>query len=484
MPGPGPDLPGNSGRPGRNDPRRAAFLLLSRLDREPFDLAAELDRTLDTPGWDPRDRRLAAELAWGVARWRFRLDHAIRARTGRPLKDLDRNVRTCLRLGAYQLLFMDAIPPNAAVNETVKLAGNPRRRGFVNGVLRGLAREGEPALPAQGPERLAAEWSLPPWLAQRWWRDEGPQRAEARARQAASAPTLTVRLAADREVDRFVRECMDMGAEALPLPYLPAAVGISGPVRVTDLPGYAGGAFVVQDPSSQLAGRLVAALPGERVLDACAAPGGKCQQLSEMVGPTGQVVAVERDPGRAERLHRNLERMRADNVQVVIADAGVVSMPQLNGPFDRILLDAPCSGLGTLSRNPEGKWWKSEAGIRSCGVAQRDLLSHLAPMVKPGGVLVYAVCTGEPEETAAQVTAFLANHPEFSVRPAGELLGPEAAPWISPEGYLDTSRALPEGGDPPPRAGDGDAEPPRPTPRLSPRVAPAAFFGVHLVRRS
>jgi len=400
--------------------------------------------------WDSRDRGLAAELTRGTARWRHRLDYAIRQRTGRPLKDLDRSVRTLLRLGAYQLLFLSRIPASAAVNETVHLAGDRRRRDFVNGVLRALAREGEPPLPPGGVERLAVEWSLPRWLAERWWQQHGPEGAALRAENAARTPALTLRLTASDsspgQREDYIARCAAMGVAAEAVEFLPDAVRLPDAAPVADLPGYAAGEFVVQDAASQLAGLLGGARPGEQVLDACAAPGGKCAGLAAAVGPGGSVLAVERDAGRIRRLSINLERLRLKQVTVLEADAASLPPEVARQTFDRVFLDAPCSGLGTLARHPEGKWWKSVDGIRACADSQAALLAHLAPRVRPGGSLVYAVCTGEPEETIQPVAVFLATHPEFHTVPAGEVFaalgergpGDVAAPWVTPNGELDT----------------------------------------------
>jgi 16S rRNA (cytosine967-C5)-methyltransferase len=431
---------GRAGRSADTDPRRAAYRILYQLDRGPLDLSAALDAAFSEGAWDPRDRRLAAELAYGVARWRFRLDFALRAATGRRVKDLDRAARTLLRLGAYQLAFTDRIPAPAAVDETVRLAGrDPRVRAFVNGVLRRLAREGLPE-PPPGPEDLGARLSLPDWLARRWLNAFGPGGAEARARHANTPAPLTLRVETRRVTPRALAEALEAaGLTVTPSAILPDALRVTGDLAVPNLPGYAAGWFYVQDEASQLVGRLAGARPGERVLDACAAPGGKTGQLAAAVGERGTVVAVERDPGRCARLRDNLARLGLANVRVAEGDAAELPDALAGAPFDRVLLDAPCTGLGVLGRHPEGRWWKTEAAVAACARAQGHLLARLADRVAPGGHLVYAVCTVEPEETRDVVAAFLAARPDFATVPAGETLGDSAAPWITPEGFLDTA---------------------------------------------
>jgi 16S rRNA (cytosine967-C5)-methyltransferase len=425
-------------------PRRAAFAVLYRLDRGPLDLGAALDRTFAEGTWDPRDRRLAAELAYGVARWRFRLDFGLKAVTGRRVKDLDRRARTLLRLGAYQLAFTTRIPAAAAVDETVRLAGRDAAlKGFLNGVLRTLAREGLPE-PPSGPEGLGPRLGLPDWLARRWLATYGPEGAEARGRQAAQPPPLTLRVETARVTPEALAERLaQAGTTVTPSAVLPGALRVAGDVPVPNLPGYAEGLFYVQDEASQLVGLLADARPGERVLDACAAPGGKTTQLAARVGPEGEVVAVERDPGRRRRLTGNLERLQVKNVRVVAGDAAGLGPDALpDAPFDRVLLDAPCSGLGVLGRHPEGRWWKDADGIAACAREQGRLLLALADRVRPGGRLVYAVCTGEPEETTQAVAAFLSARPDFAPVPRDEAaaaLPAPAARWLTAAGHLDTA---------------------------------------------
>lgn len=406
-----------------------------------MDLAAALDRALSKPGWDPRDKRLAAELTYGVARWRFRLDWAIRRATGRRPKDLDRRVRTLLRLGVYQLAFT-RIPPPAAVHATVALAGaDPARRGFVNGVLRALLRDGVPEPPADA-KHFGPRHGLPDWLARRWLARLGPVTAETLARQANAPAPLTLRVNTARIAPEDLAGRLEAAGLAVTASaWVPDALRVAGPLPVREIPGYAEGLWYVQDEAGQLVARLVGARSGERVLDACAAPGGKATQLAAAVGEKGEVVALEPDAGRLERLAANVLRLGCANVRVVRGDLGDSDQGPpagAEGPFDRVLVDAPCSGLGVLGRHPEGRWWKDAAGILACAKAQGAILAQAAALVRPGGVLVYAVCTGEPEETTEVTAAFLAAHPDFQVVAADAVLGAAARPWTAPDGSLAT----------------------------------------------
>ncbi len=453
---------------GEGNPRKAAAAILSRLDKAPTDLAVALDQAFAVGVWDPRDRRLAAELVYGVARWRYRLDRIITHTTKKRIKDVERSVRTLLRLGIYQLLYLDRVPDRAAVDETVRLAGkNKKKRGFVNGVLRAVSR-GSAIPEADDPvAKLAFEYALPKWLAKRWLDRLDADEATARARHGATPAPLTLRVEGARiGANDFSASLSASGLTVTRSALLPNAVRISGDVRIAALPGYAEGFFYVQDEASQWVGQLACAQAGERVLDACAAPGGKATLLAAAVGSGGEVVALEVDAARANKIVENAARLGAKNLRVVVTDAGEVTPdglqagagPGAGGPesrqpesrqpesrqpesrlFDRVLLDAPCSGLGVLGRHPEGKWWKTEAGISHAAVTQKKLLESLSAMVRPGGSLIYAVCTGEAEETHQVVEPFLAAHPEFTVVPATRILGEAAAPWTGEAGYLDTN---------------------------------------------
>ena len=309
------------------NPRRVARDILVKLDRGPLDLQRAIADAFPD-GASSRDRALASELVWGVARWRYRLDALLRKATGRRVKELDRSARALLRMGLYQLEYLDRVPASAAVNETVCLAGNNRRlKGFINGVLRRCAEQ-MPTLDDGGaPARLLGQSaSLPPWLAERWWQRYGEAGATARAHQANTPARLTLRLnTAACSMDDYLSRLAGMGLEAHASQRVAGAVCLSRFYPVTELPGYDDGWIYVQDEASQWVGQLLAAQPGERVLDACAAPGGKTTQLSAAVGPDGQVVAVEIDPARIPRLQENLTRLHADNVHLVTGDLATLS---------------------------------------------------------------------------------------------------------------------------------------------------------------
>jgi len=338
--------------------------------RRVFDEGAYADRAFRAlaGGLEPRERAFAMQLTYGTVQRARLLDHVIETLGRRPLRKLDPPVRAALRVGAYQLGFMTSVPAHAAVHETVELvrtAGLERAVGFANAVMRRLAAgiaELVAALPEDGPRAAALKHSYPDWIAETWWRELGPEPARALMR-AQNEPLPTV-----------VRVNRLKPSDLLP-----------GPLEVEEMPAewLEQGLVWPQSRASQLAGAAVGAQPGERVLDLCAAPGGKATQLAEVAA---EVVAVEKHPGRARELEENAARLGAANLRVLCADA--FELPDDLGSFDRVLVDAPCSGLGVLAARPDLRW-RSEP-LPELQVA---LLRAALECVRPGGSVTYAVCT-------------------------------------------------------------------------------------------
>jgi 16S rRNA (cytosine967-C5)-methyltransferase len=365
--------------------RRAAFDTIRRV----FEDDAYADRAFRAvaEGIEPRERALAQRLAYGTIQRVRTLDHGIEQLGGRPVDRLDHPVQAALRLGAYQLAYSE-VAVHAAVNETVELvraAGLERAVKFANAVMRRLAlglRELVEALPERTPEQAALRHSYPDWVGQVWWRDLGGDQSRELMRAQNEPPERAVRLNARRPG--------------------PVAVGerdpdIRGALRVerTEDCDLAAGFVWPQSRGSQLAGLAVGAQPGERVLDLCAAPGGKATQIAETAG---EVVAVEKHPGRARELEANCKLLGATNVRVVHADALV--LPDDLGDFDRVLVDAPCSGLGVLAARPDLRWRG-----KPLPELQRDLLRVAAERVRPRGAVLYSVCTINADENEVVVDA-------------------------------------------------------------------------------
>ena len=413
--------------------RRHAFRILLALEGGGPTLA-DLLAVGEVESLSTRDRAFLHELLLGTLRHRGALDHALRPLLHRPLERLDAAPLAALRLGAYQILRM-RVPHRAAVAESVDLAraSAPRSAGLVNAVLRRLSRDGPPAPPDEKTDPLGwltTAGSLPPWLAERWLARLGPEVAAARARAFLERPPVVLRLN-PRVPDAHAR-ALAAGLELRPL-VVPGAWEARGPAVA---PLAADGIVYVQDQGSQLVAHLAASRGS--VLDACAAPGGKTTLMADLGGAASRIVASEVSLPRLRSMAALVRRWASPNVTVVAADA---LRPPFRGGFDAVLLDAPCSGLGTLGRNPDVQWHLTPADVLRHARRQREMLVSVAGLVKPGGRLVYSVCSTEPEEGQDVVESFLAANRSFKTFPLPV--------WASPFSHGPFLRTLPErdGGD-------------------------------------
>jgi 16S rRNA (cytosine967-C5)-methyltransferase len=408
--------------------RRLAFRILIALEGREATLADLLAHD-DAESLSTRDRAFLHELTLGTLRHRGALDHALGPLLHRPAERMEAGPLAALRLGAYQLLHM-RVPHRAAVAESVDLARDaaPRSAGFVNAVLRRLSREGPRKPPDETADPLA--WlttvgSLPPWLAARWLERTGPEVAVARARAFLERPPLVLRL--NPRVPEAQARVVAAGIELRPLAVPGAWEARGGPVGELA----AAGIVYPQDQGSQLVAHL-AASPG-RVLDACAAPGGKSTLLSDLGGEGTRVVAAEVSLPRVRTLSILVRRWGSPNVAVVAADA---ARPPFRAAFDSVLLDAPCTGLGTIGRNPDIKWKITNADVLRHARRQRELLVSVSGLVQPGGLLVYSVCSTEREEGEDIVESFVDANRSFETFPLPA--------WTSPFSHGPFLRTLPE----------------------------------------
>ena len=358
--------------------RRAAHAVVLRVLTQD----AYADRALhgEARTLDPRDRALAKQLAFGTVQRRLTLDSVIADRT---TSRLEPPVRAALQLGLFQLLFLDGVADHAAVSEAVELAKPSPGHRLVNAVLRRVAREGAELPEDDTPEGAAIRHSHPEWLVRRWWDELGAQ--ETRALLAADNRPAEVAL-------RLNPLAPDGPHDDVPGRREGEAIVVDGAFDAFAHAGWAAGRFTVQSRASQLVAPALDPRPGERVLDLCAAPGGKTTHLAALMDGEGEVVAVERHPRRAEALRRTCARLHAGNVRVVTADA--MAFEDARG-FDRVLLDPPCSGLGTLQSHPDLRWRASPAQIERLAAEQDALLARARALLRPGGpgALVYSVCT-------------------------------------------------------------------------------------------
>ncbi len=385
----------------------------------------------------PVDRALATELVYGALAWQGRLDHHLGQLVRGTVAALDPPVRVALRLGLYQLLFLDRVPAYAAVDASVRMAGGAGRgaAGLVNAVLRRAAREGRharalPDAAADPIERLAIEWSHPGWLVARLAREmdraELPALLAAHNRRGpiavrAQPPGSREALAADLEGDGVHVTASRWAPDGLVVP--------RGAGRLRELAEYAAGRLAFQGEASQLVCRLLGVASGDRVLDACAAPGGKAAYLAAL---GGRVLALDPHPAGVGRIIGEAARLGLTTVEAAVADA---RRPPLHQPFDAVLVDAPCSGLGTLRRHPELRWRRRSEDLPRLATLQGALLGGVAPLVRPGGILVYAVCSPMRAETDDVVAAFLTAHPRFVREPIGGLAPAEV---LTSDGGLRT----------------------------------------------
>jgi 16S rRNA (cytosine967-C5)-methyltransferase len=374
---------------------------------------------------DDRDRALATDIATGVERHRNLLDHLIAHYAKRSIERLDAEVLEILRLSAYQLLHLTRVPASAVVHDAVQLArraGKSSAAGFVNAVLRQLSRKRNalplPSRPSDSADREAAvryltiTGSHPAWLAERWLDRLGLDKAEAWVRFNNEAAPLTLRANTAQTSAITLRATLDSaGLTTHAGRFAPDAVVIDGG-QLSDAAVDAA-AYVIQDESSQLVTLLAGASPGPRLLDTCAAPGGKTTAFAGTLAPTGGlVVACDVRDRRVALLRRVIATAGLDNVRVVQADAAA-GLP-FDQRFATVVVDAPCSGLGTLRRDPDIKWRRAATDLPRLAAAQRAMLNQAARAVAPGGRLVYATCSTEPEENEAIVDAFLASAHDFT----------------------------------------------------------------------
>ncbi len=396
---------------------------------------------------DSRDRALVTELVYGVLRWQGRLDWIIDQQSNISPDKIDLPVRLILRLAAYQLLFLERIPPAAAVNEAVELtkASQPQHVvRFVNGVLRTISRKAkilkDASLEGSPAERLAVQYSYPVWLVQHWLTELGEQETEALCTASNQVPPTSVRVnTLKTTVEAMVATFKDLGFSVEVGNLVPEAVHLRS-IRM-DLSGllqYQRGEFQVQDEASQLVGHLVQPQPGERILDACAGMGTKSTHLAQLMENHGKVTAVDSQGWKLSRLMENARRLQISCIEPLETDVLTLKRSRELPPFHRILLDAPCSGLGVLRRNPDIKWKVQRKDFRRLHLVQKQMLSRLAPLVQPGGVLVYATCTVTSEENETTVKDFLSEHPGFYLEPARPYLPPGCGGTVDRIGALQT----------------------------------------------
>jgi 16S rRNA (cytosine967-C5)-methyltransferase len=402
------------------DARVCAYAVIRRV----FERGAWADRALhaEARALDSRDRALAMRLSYGAVQRRGTLDHLIEALAGRRLARLDPPVLAALRLGLYELLYTSGAPDRAVVADAVELAksGAGGGHGLVNAVLRRAAREGAPALLGglreDTPAHAATMHSHPEWVSRLWWEELGADEARALMAVDNEPGELALRVNTLRaDPERVARE---LGVPSARDAELPEALVLGDDRRASNAAvgerfdlhasaAWRSGAVLAQSRAAMLVARALDPQPGERVLDLCAAPGGKSTHIAALMGDCGEVVAVERHPGRARELSDAASRLGARSVRVEVSDA---SSPRPAGEeFDRVLVDPPCSGLGTLQARPDLRWRVTPDRVRELVRLQAAILASGARALRPGGVLVYSTCTLSAAENERQIELVLAS---------------------------------------------------------------------------
>jgi 16S rRNA (cytosine967-C5)-methyltransferase len=416
--------------------RYEALHILVRVERDRAFADIALEHALERARLDPRDAALCTEIVFGTLRWRRHLDWRLTPHLNRPLAKLDPWVRALLRLTAYQLIFLDRVPRWAAVDEAVSVARLKSRvpgpAEFVNAVLRSLTREpGPPRPPALPVEAAGVRWSFPDWMAARWIARYGMEEAERLMAALDERPPVTIRantLRITRE-DLAARLRDEELAETDPTALAPEGLTVRRGT-VGRWAAFTAGLCTIQDEASMLVARLLDPQPGELVADTCAAPGTKTTHLAQLMANRGRIVAMDPNAARLRLLTQAAARL---GVEIVEAHAGGVATVsgRWKGRCDRVLVDAPCSNLGVLRRNPDVKWNREEADLGRLAGKQRGILSAAALLVRPGGRLVYATCSLEPDENDLIVRAFLDSQPGWRVDPPAEFpVAPDGSGFV------------------------------------------------------
>lgn len=409
--------------------RETALKIMYRVEEEGAYANIELNKVLSNTQMDKQDRSLVTQLVYGTIRMRGNVDYILSQFLKNPLNKITPWIRLILRLGVYQMIFMDKIPDRAAVNESVNLSkkyGHPGTVKLVNGVLRNVARNKEtltyPALEKDAVNHIAVVYSHPKWLVKRWIKQLGVEETINLCAANNSSLPVTVRtntLKIDREqlIDKLDGE----GVLAKAGDNTPESITLEGLPPIASLPSFKSGLFQVQDESSMLVAHVLGAKAGDQVIDVCAAPGGKTTHIAQTMNNTGVIKAFDLHQHKLGLISESCQRLGINIIDAAQGDSR--NLPaNLKEWADCVLVDAPCSGLGVLRRRPDSRWNKSAELIEELVDIQKDILKAAAQTVKPGGVLVYSTCTISPEENESMVQGFLQSHPDFALEPITSLL--------------------------------------------------------------
>ncbi|MBE9229733.1 16S rRNA (cytosine(967)-C(5))-methyltransferase [Phormidium sp. LEGE 05292] len=404
------------------NPRQLAFLTLRDIHKGAYADVA-LDRFLRTSNLNDVNRRFATELVYGSVRRQRTLDTIIDQLGKKKANQQPSDIRTILHLGLYQLRYLTNIPVSAAINTTVELAKENKLAalsGVVNGLLRQYDRISSPnqdplILPANLVARLGILYSFPDWIIQLWLEQWGAAETEQLCEWMNQTPAIDLRInplkTTLEEVETILKSANILVKK---IPHLPQALRLMGSTgAIQNLPGFQEGLWTVQDSSAQMVTHLLDPQPGEVIIDACAAPGGKTTHIVELMKDKGKVWAGDRTPSRLKKLQENAQRLNLKSIEICTGDSR--NFPQFTNIADRVLLDVPCSGLGTLHRHADARWRQTPENVKELAALQKELLDSVSKYVKPGGILVYSTCTLHPLENEQVIENFLATHANWQI---------------------------------------------------------------------
>ncbi|MBW4543687.1 MAG: 16S rRNA (cytosine(967)-C(5))-methyltransferase [Symplocastrum torsivum CPER-KK1] len=434
------------------NPRQLAFLALRDIQKRGAYTDIALDRVLRTAKLNSADRSLVTELVYGSVRRRRSLDALIDQLGKKKAHQQPPDLRTILHIGLYQLRYQSRIPASAAVNTTVELAkenGFKGLAGVVNGLLRQYERlatasadaESNPPkshdplqLPEEPVARLGILHSFPDWIIKLWVEQLGIEEAESLCEWLNQSPTIDLRVNLLRvSIEEVEAAMQSAGVDVRRVPHLPQALRVVGGTgAIQQLPGFNEGWWTIQDSSAQLVSHLLNPKAGDVVIDACAAPGGKTTHIAELMGDEGKIWACDTKPSRLKKVQENAQRLQLQSIQICTGDSR--NFPQFINSADAVLLDAPCSGNGTLHRRPDIRWRVTPATVDELSVLQGELLEQAATWVKPGGILVYATCTLHPQENERVIQSFLERHSSWQIEPP--LADSPLTNFTTPQGWM------------------------------------------------
>ena len=405
--------------------RQLALKILLKIDRKNSYTDVALNRALNQSNLSSSDRSLCTELVYGIIRHQRTLDSLIDQLGKKKAQQQPPNLRRILHIGLYQLRYLDHIPPSAAVNTSVDLAKDnklQRLSGVVNGILRQYIRTTQGnhdplILPNDTLKKLAIQYSFPDWIIETWLQKWGEETTEKMCHWFNQSPNIDIRVnPLKTNLETLQTQLTSAGVNVTPLGRFPCALRLKGKIgTIPTLPGFSQGHWTVQDTSAQLVSYFLDPQPGDTIIDACAAPGGKTTHIAELMGDQGTIFACDRTPSRLKKVQENAQRLELNCIETVVGDSRYLQ--QFINKGDRVLVDVPCSGLGPLHRHPDIRWRQTPENIRELTSLQLEILNQAAQWVKPQGTLVYSTCTLNPPENQEIIQTFLSTHSHWKIEP-------------------------------------------------------------------